>query len=188
MEVRENVPIGEFLEIIEGLLSFTEIREKQVQYFIKEIEALHKQLEPYLAKDGRAGEKGGKQGERPQDVLIVDSNPVMRTNLSSIFESEGIKVCEKFDDGYLAIEYCKSHSPGIIIISTVLNGISGLEAMRRIRELKPDTCIIMISDPTDKLAVLKAMQSGASDYITKPINSIRLISTVKYLFDTNTIQ
>ncbi len=104
-------------------------------------------------------------------VLIVDDSKAVRSMIYRWLHQEpSIKVIGEAEDGYQAITASKVYDPDVIILDVEMPGISGIEALRKIRAHDPDKTVIMFSATTQKgaSATIDALSMGASDYVTKP--------------------
>lgn len=121
-------------------------------------------------------------------VLIVDDEKSMRITLSEFLRKEGYEV-ETATDALIALQMLSMSEYDIIVTDIIMPRISGIELLEKIRE-KSQTVqiIIMTGEPTVETAV-KAVQSGANDYLTKPIHrdiflkTIRNVEKMKWLID-----
>ena len=120
---------------------------------------------------------------KPGKILIADDEPdileIMNYNLSA----EGYEIiCAK--NGNEAIEFAKKHQPSMIILDIMMPGKNGIEVCKILR-LQPqfkDTVIIFLSALNDEGTEIKGLETGADDYITKPISPKVLTSKVNALF------
>jgi two-component system alkaline phosphatase synthesis response regulator PhoP len=116
-------------------------------------------------------------------ILIADDEPdileIMNYNLSA----EGYEIiCAK--NGNEAIDLAKKHQPSMIILDIMMPGKNGIEVCKILR-LQPqfkDTVIIFLSALNDEGTEVKGLETGADDYITKPISPKVLTSKVNALF------
>lgn len=111
-------------------------------------------------------------------VLIVDDEKSMRITLSEFLKKEGYEV-ETAPDALIALQMLSMSEYDIIVTDIIMPRISGIELLGKIRE-KSQTVqiVIMTGEPTVETAV-KAVQSGANDYLTKPIHKDILLKTIR---------
>lgn len=111
-------------------------------------------------------------------VLVIDDEEGIRESLKGILEDEGYEVitCETAEEGLRAFD---DHCPDVVLLDIWLPGIDGIEALRLMRDKRPDIPVIMISGHgTIELAV-KASKLGAYDFLEKPLSLERVLITVK---------
>jgi len=116
-------------------------------------------------------------------ILLADDEPDILEIISYNLTSEGYEViCAK--NGNEAITLAKENSPSMIILDIMMPGKNGIEVCKILR-LQPqfkDTVIIFLSALSDEGTEIKGLETGADDYITKPISPKVLISKVNALF------
>ncbi|QOX62973.1 response regulator [Anoxybacterium hadale] len=112
-------------------------------------------------------------------VLIVDDEKSMRITLSEFLRPEGYEI-DTAVDANQAFQMMDEINYDIIVTDIIMPRITGIELLERIRK-KSQTVqiIIMTGEPTVDTAV-KAVQSGANDYLTKPIKKENFISAIRH--------
>lgn len=119
----------------------------------------------------------------PGKILLADDEPDILEIVSYNLSAEGYEViCAK--NGNEAIELAKKHLPSMIILDIMMPGKNGIDVCKILR-LQPefkDTVIIFLSALSDENTEIRGLETGADDYITKPISPKVLISKVNALF------
>ncbi len=112
-------------------------------------------------------------------ILIVDDEKSMRITLSEFLRREGHEI-DTAPDAFAAFQMMDEKEFDIIVTDIIMPKITGIEILERIRE-KSQTIqiLIMTGEPTVDTAV-KAVQSGANDYLTKPINKDVFVSAIRH--------
>ncbi|MBI2155262.1 MAG: sigma-54-dependent Fis family transcriptional regulator [Candidatus Rokubacteria bacterium] len=100
-------------------------------------------------------------------ILVVDDERSMREVLFSMLKKEGYDVTVA-DGGEAAIEAVRREPFDAIITDVRMPKVDGLQVLRAIKELSPDTMVIMITAFGSSETAVEAMKLGAYDYITKP--------------------
>jgi two-component system, OmpR family, alkaline phosphatase synthesis response regulator PhoP len=116
-------------------------------------------------------------------VLIADDEPDILEILSFNLKAEGYEVVTA-KNGDEAIDKAKQHKPDLIILDVMMPGKNGMEVCNILRS-QPDflaTLIIFLTAMSDEGSEIKGLETGADDYITKPISPKVLISKVNALF------
>ena len=120
---------------------------------------------------------------KPGKILLADDEPDILEIVSYNLKGEGYEViCAK--NGIEAIDLAKQYLPSMIILDIMMPGKNGIEVCKLLR-LQPqfkDTVIIFLSALNDEGTEIKGLETGADDYITKPISPKVLISKVNALF------
>jgi len=108
-------------------------------------------------------------------ALIVDDAKIMRISLKKIIEKLGHEVIGEASSGYEAIEQYQKLKPDFVTMDITMPAVEGIadgiEAVKRIMKLNKNAKIIMITSHGEHDKVIKAIQSGASHYILKPIDA-----------------
>ncbi len=109
-------------------------------------------------------------------ILIVDDEPLTRRSLYEILKFQGYRVSTS-SDGEEAFQIIEKESPGVVISDLKMPKVDGLSLLKRIKAVKPDTAVILITAYGSIENAVAAMREGAFDYITKPIidNEIKII-------------
>jgi two-component system alkaline phosphatase synthesis response regulator PhoP len=116
-------------------------------------------------------------------ILIADDEPDILEILKFNLEVEGF-IVETAKDGNFAFEKAKIFMPDLIILDVMMPGKNGFEVCELLRKY-PDfknTLIIFLTAISNDTTEVKGLESGADDYLTKPIRPKVLISKVNALF------
>ena len=109
-------------------------------------------------------------------ILIVDDEQSMRDFLAIMLKKEGYGVAA-VEDGYEASKAIEEDIYDLVITDIKMPGMNGLELLRHIKQVSPDTLVIVITAFSSTEDAVLAMKQGALDYITKPfeIEKIKLV-------------
>jgi diguanylate cyclase (GGDEF)-like protein len=112
----------------------------------------------------------GNAGVRHR-LLIVDDVSDNRTLLTRRFERRGFEVVEA-DSGFAAIELIDKEPFDLVLLDVMMPGIDGIETLRRIRNQKSASAlpVIMVTAKTETSHIVDALELGANDYVTKPVD------------------
>ena len=103
-------------------------------------------------------------------ILVVDDQVGIVSFLYEFFDSKGYKVLQA-NNGKKAIQLVQSDSPTVVLLDIRLGwGKDGLEVLKEIKKIAPDTRVIMMTSISDEEVVNEAFSSGADDYIVKPFS------------------
>mgnify|MGYP000147392523 FL=1 len=100
-------------------------------------------------------------------ILVVDDELIMRESLARWLERDGHTV-ETAASGEEALARCRAARYEILLLDIKLEGMSGLEVLRRVKEDDPDAAVIMITAYGSIPTAIEAMKHGAADYLLKP--------------------
>lgn len=111
-----------------------------------------------------------------QTALIVDDEPHIRELVRLYLERNGFR-CVEADDGAAALKLFSEARPALIILDLMLPVVDGWEVCRRVRE-ESDTPIVMLTARDDDQDVVRGLEMGADDYVTKPFSPRELAARV----------
>ncbi len=116
-------------------------------------------------------------------ILIADDEPDILEILQFNLQGEGYQVITA-KNGDEAIEAAKKNQPDLIILDVMMPGKNGIDTCNILR-MQPafkDTLIVFLSALSDEGTEVRGLETGADDYLTKPISPKVLISKVNALF------
>ncbi len=102
-------------------------------------------------------------------ILVVEDEEVYLRALKSVLEASGYEVITA-SNGLMAVEAASREAPSLILLDVRMPRMNGIEACRRIREFS-QAPIIMITALAQNEDMIKGLEAGADDYITKPFNT-----------------
>ncbi|MBM4146238.1 MAG: sigma-54-dependent Fis family transcriptional regulator [Nitrospira sp.] len=109
-------------------------------------------------------------------ILIVEDEKSMREVLKILLEGEHHKIATA-SDGLEGLSYLDKDIFDLVITDIKMPKANGFDVLKKVKEISPDTIVIMITAYANKETAIEAMKLGAYDYISKPFNidEIRLI-------------
>ena len=116
-------------------------------------------------------------------ILVADDDTDIRRMLSMSLQLEGYDV-EAFENGEQVLRRMAAPPPAsLVILDLLMPGLGGLETLRRLRDRpgRPPVLVLSCLDSPD--SIVEAIQSGASDYLTKPFETDKLFHRINLLVD-----
>ncbi len=113
-----------------------------------------------------------------KNILLIDDDPVVRSLASGILRKNGYNV-QTAKEGNEGLGMVAENLPDLVITDYQMPGMSGMEVLAKLKEISPALPVIMLTAFGDASLTIKTMQTGAFDYIEKPINPKELVDTVK---------
>jgi putative nucleotidyltransferase with HDIG domain len=110
-------------------------------------------------------------------ILVVDDEHEICSILDEYFTFRNFDVFTA-GDGLTAIQKVKENKPHVVLLDISMPVMGGIEALTEIRKIDPFIGVIMVSAITDETMIKKALDLGANDYITKPIDLANIESSV----------
>lgn len=114
-------------------------------------------------------------GER---ILVVDDDTNLATMCTAVLERGGFQA-EGVHSGTEAIELCQKEDFDVLLIDLKMPGLGGLEVLRAIKKSSFEGAAVIMTGYGTSESALEAMRLGAQDYLEKPFDGIRLVSTVR---------
>ncbi len=113
-------------------------------------------------------------------ILVVDDHEVVRRGVIELLhEHPAFEVCGEAGDGQQAVEKARELRPDVIVMDVSLPNMNGLEATRLIREILPESEILVLSQHDAVDVVRQAFQAGARGYVIKSSLANNLIAAVE---------
>lgn len=121
--------------------------------------------------------------ERSDELIyLVEDDENLRVLVERWLAKAGYDV-NPLPDGNACLEALQEGVPSAICLDLMMPGISGLETLERIREHHPLLPVIVVTADSTAESAVKAMKLGAHDYLTKPLNQTKLLTTVDNAVD-----
>src|SRR5687768_4399066 len=115
-------------------------------------------------------------------ILIVDDETSIQRAVRQLFEYEDHQVAVA-SDGMEALETAKTFHPDVVFLDVKMPGMDGLEVLGRLKEADPGTVAVMISGHGTINTAVEATRKGAFDFLEKPLDSARLLVTLRNALD-----
>jgi DNA-binding NarL/FixJ family response regulator len=113
-------------------------------------------------------------------ILIVDDHPITRNGLrSALSTSKEVEIVGEASTGEEAVEEVRKLSPDVVFMDVRMPGIGGLEATREIRDINPETHVILFTVEESRSALADAIRAGVSGYLLKDVSAAELIHAAK---------
>ncbi len=107
--------------------------------------------------------------KRETGILVVDDELIVRESLTKWFREDGFR-SEAAENAAAALRKLQNSNWDIALVDIKMPGMDGIELLQRMKELKPDMSVIIITAFASVDTAVKALKIGAYDYITKPID------------------
>jgi DNA-binding NarL/FixJ family response regulator len=115
----------------------------------------------------------------PIRILIVDDHEIVREGLQALLAEEpDLQVSGLAADGPQAIALAAALRPDVILMDLLMSGMSGIEAMQRIRARDPQARVLVLTTYADDRHVREAIQAGAIGYLLKDVLKPELVQAI----------
>ncbi len=111
-------------------------------------------------------------------ILVVDDELIVRQSLKHWFEEDGYLV-ETADSGEIALKHFEIGKYDILLVDMKMPGMSGLDLLNKVKEFDQSVIVILITAFASVPSAIKALKSGAYDYITKPVDPDELTNLIE---------
>jgi DNA-binding NarL/FixJ family response regulator len=112
-------------------------------------------------------------------ILLVDDHAVVRESIRKLLEEqEDFLVVGEAGDGERAVELARSLKPRVVLMDIAMPLLNGIEATRQIREICPQTHILILSAYDYSQYVFALLEAGATGYLLKDVNGQELIRSI----------
>lgn len=111
-------------------------------------------------------------------VHIIDDDQALRESLAFLLRTHQLEV-RSFDSAKTFLDALPDASLGCVITDIRMPGMSGVDLLRRLKELKVGVPVIVITGHGDVSLAVEAMKIGAADFFEKPFNDDQLVASVR---------
>jgi len=120
------------------------------------------------------------KNKRKQTILIIDDVPDNLQVLGSILDKNGFDISPALN-GKEGLRLAKNIHPNLILLDIMMPGMDGFEVLEELKKDKTteDVPVIFLTAKVEKEDVVKGLQSGAVDYVTKPFNPDELLMRIR---------
>lgn len=117
-------------------------------------------------------------------VFIVDDDEEVTTSLKWMLEAEGFEI-EAFNDGELFLKQTNFDRPCCLLLDVRMPKMTGIELQEKLLQRQVTIPIVFLTGHGDIPMTVRAMQKGAFDFLLKPINNQKLISTINKAIESD---
>ncbi|MFM8634447.1 MAG: response regulator [Planctomycetia bacterium] len=115
--------------------------------------------------------------------MLVDDHPIMRMGLANLLSLDpDLEVVAQADVGHAALQLCKLHRPDVCLMDIMMDGIDGVETLRRLRNGWPEARVIMLTSSHAPEDVAHAVEAGACGYVQKNARRGDLTRAIRAVF------
>ena len=116
--------------------------------------------------------------QKSLNILIADDDSTTCRVLRLLLREHGHQVVAEAHNGEKAVELCETHKPDIAFLDIDMPVMTGHQAAAKIRASYPGIGMIMISSLPTLENVQNALQAGASAFVVKPFNAIKVVEAI----------
>jgi DNA-binding NtrC family response regulator len=120
-------------------------------------------------------------------ILILDDEPIVCKRLKPAFQKAGYDV-ETFTDSASALSRVEQASFDIVITDLKMEGVDGMRFLTRVKELSPDTGVVVITGFATLDTAKESFRKGAFDFVAKPFKLSDILDTVRRIEDKKRLE
>lgn len=116
----------------------------------------------------------------PITVSIVEDSDQLRGTLARVISrAAGFHCLSQYANAEAALEAIPKEKPNVVLMDINLPGMNGVECARRLKQILPDTLIVMLTAYEDTENIFNSLAAGASGYLLKRTSSAELLAAIK---------
>jgi DNA-binding NarL/FixJ family response regulator len=116
-------------------------------------------------------------------VILADDHAIVREGIAALCASNGMRVLGQASDGGAAVEMIKAMNPDFAILDLHMPGMTGVEAVRRLRTAGSTVRLMILSISREEGTVMEALRAGADAYLLKDGPSRHLLDAINFVRD-----
>src|SRR6185437_15966962 len=115
-------------------------------------------------------------------ILIADDHEIVRKGVRSLLSADPeCEVCGEAIDGRDAVTKARDLKPDLVVMDISIPNLNGLDATRKVREILPQTQVLVLSQHDSPEMMHQALKAGAGAYVRKSSMSTDLLAGIKKL-------
>jgi len=130
---------------------------------------------------------GPPAGPGMNRILVIDDDPATCRLLGAIFRAEGFDVLMA-NDGPTGIATVLSAKPDVVLLDLEMPEMNGMAVLERLKKDAPAVPVVMLTGSMDVKHAVRAIQLGASNYLTKPMNRAEVVIVVRRAQETSAMR
>jgi len=119
--------------------------------------------------------------KKPFSIVIAEDHTILREGLKSLLSSQSdLKVVAEAEDGLEAIRCAQVHSPDLLLLDLSMPRMTGLDAIKEIKKVSPQTKIVVLTVHKTEEYILATLRAGANGYVLKEAHSDELLTAIRH--------
>jgi NarL family two-component system response regulator LiaR len=117
--------------------------------------------------------------QKTVSVALVDDHTIVRQGMRAFLMLEpGLVIVAEGNSGESAINIASKHHPNVMLLDLMMPGINGIEATRQVKQVSPQTQIVILTSYLNDEHIVPALQAGALSYLLKDIDPDSFIDAI----------
>lgn len=119
-----------------------------------------------------------------RNIFIVEDHPVMRRGYSYLVDAElDLEICGETGAARDALKQIPEADPDLVIVDLTLEGMGGLELIKRLQDTRPELPVLVVSMHDESLYADRALRAGAQGYIMKSEVESTVVEAIRTILD-----
>lgn len=115
----------------------------------------------------------------PVRIILADDHEIVRAGIRRLLSIERrIKIVDEADNGLDLVDIVSYHKPDVVVSDIMMPKLNGIDALKKIREMKIDCFVIMLTAYEDSFHLENALEAGADGYLSKDLNAKELVDSI----------
>ncbi len=112
-------------------------------------------------------------------LAIVDDHLIVQEGLQKLLlHAKHIHIAGCFTEGLAFLSFLKNNPVDVVLLDITLPDVNGIDLCKDIKRIAPDTCVLALSNHSERSMILQMLQNGASGYLLKNISSEELTNCI----------
>ena len=111
-------------------------------------------------------------------AVIVDDHPFIRSTVRMLLKQEHYEIVAEADNGASAVQLIREHEPNLVILDLAMPKGDGLDALKRIAELKSSSKILVLTSLSPIFYAMRCIAAGAAGYVSKEDDLDELVKAI----------
>lgn len=121
-------------------------------------------------------------------IVLVDDEPQLLFSCATILRRAGLDNLHTIDDGRALLPFLAEHLPALIVLDLTMPYLSGVDLLNRVMAEYPQVPVIVMTATTELDTAVECMKLGAFDYLVKPVEQSRYLSSVKRALELGSLR
>ena len=114
-------------------------------------------------------------------ILIVDDSRTSRKILRGLLEENGHEIVDEAVNGQEGVQKFQTLKPDVVTMDITMPVLDGMEALKMIKALKPDSKVVMVTAAGQKNKMIDCIKLGADEFLTKPFDKAEIVAVINKL-------
>ncbi len=124
----------------------------------------------------------------PPLIVLVDDEQQILFSCATILRRGGLNNLHTIDDGRALLPFLAEHLPALIVLDLAMPHVFGVDLLNRVTADYPQVPVIVMTATTELDTAVECMKQGAFDYLVKPVEQSRYLSSVKRALELNSLR